>query len=272
MHIRFVTGQSMQLTWREMLSLFRHPLSIALVLVALIIFVGLKPHAVVVPQVPLFQMSFLWANSIIGFYAIYLIAIAAAERWGFALWTLPLLVVVSLYQTLGGQGLLVVMGFAPVSIEVLVQLALFHLIILSLIEVVFSAFVLPRIHPGLISDPAQDLRPVGHERSQRLTVVLLGQKFAVADLRVIIAQEHYVEIITTTEKHLLRGRISDIEAQLPPELGLRVHRSYWVATEAVSSLQRGTAWELHLNCGNKVPVARARREVVRAWVEGLRRG
>jgi DNA-binding LytR/AlgR family response regulator len=68
---------------------------------------------------------------------------------------------------------------------------------------------------------------------------------------------------------LLRGRISDIEAQLAPDLGLRIHRSHWVAARAVAALHRGASWSVRLLDGSELPVARARREAARAWVAAL---
>lgn len=274
MHILFVNGRRLQLTWREMLRMYQHPWSVALMIGALILFASLKPHAVVVPDLPFYKMTLLWANSVVGYYAIYLGISWAAERLGRNLWSIFILLAVSLYQTLGGSTLVVLLGYPPVPNDILLQLVVFHLILLALIEVVFISFIMPRVLgdlrmppevPGFMgfADTGMHLRPE--------PIVLLGKRFNPGDLLHIEAQEHYVQITTTQGRHLLRGRISDIEMQLPKSLGLRVHRSHWVAARTVKGLYKGGACALKLEDGTEVPVARARRDSVLQWVVAMDR-
>lgn len=102
-------------------------------------------------------------------------------------------------------------------------------------------------------------------------VSLLGKPYPLSDLRLISAEEHYVRVRTIEGQDLLRGRISDIEAQLPESFGLRVHRSHWVAARAVRRLQpRREGWVLETCLGIDVPVARGRRDAVRDWLRSIR--
>lgn len=111
----------------------------------------------------------------------------------------------------------------------------------------------------------------GSPPAQEGLVALLGRPVRLSELLAISAEEHYVRIQTTQGSELLRGRISDLEAQLPPELGMRIHRSHWVATAAVTRLHRKRDnWSLELRDGTEVPVARPRRDNVRDWLAKAR--
>jgi len=107
------------------------------------------------------------------------------------------------------------------------------------------------------------------ESPQILT--LFGQRFHQSDIWAIRAVEHYIEVINQTgECTLLRGRMSEAEAALPAELGLRVHRSHWVSARALKRLdQKRDTWHIVLQCGATVPVARARRAQTKAWVSSV---
>ena len=83
------------------------------------------------------------------------------------------------------------------------------------------------------------------------------------------AEEHYVRIYYPEGSELVHYRFRDAVDEMPDELGLRVHRSWWVADRAVQSAQRGSRrWQLTLENGVDVPVsdsfAAAARE--RGWL------
>ena len=265
MQIKFATFQSVQLTYREVVGLFQHPYSIALMLATLGVFALAKPHAVAMPDFPIHQLVLLWANSIIGFFVLYLGAVWLCERRNHNLFTPAILIVISLYQTVGGAALLPLLGHSGVSLRLIVEMTLFHIVILLLLDVVFASFILPRLLPQIrTQNPVAAPPKVAPDEPQ---LALLGHRFEASELRYISSKEHYVEITTLSCKTLLRGRISDIEAQIPSALGLMIHRSHWVAKAGVAGLQRGATWEIILGCGARLPVARGRRDVVRKWVE-----
>lgn len=74
----------------------------------------------------------------------------------------------------------------------------------------------------------------------------------------LIAQDHYVEVITRRGAELILMRLSDAIAEVGAEPGMRVHRSAWVAFDAIESIGREQrrSFALLIN-GRKVPVARA---------------
>ena len=87
---------------------------------------------------------------------------------------------------------------------------------------------------------------------QRLPKHLQGQA-----LVAVRAEDHYVSIITSHGSALVHMKFSDALLMLANHPGLKVHRSWWVATDAVASLQRrGGRLNLLLTSGQRVPVSR----------------
>lgn len=75
------------------------------------------------------------------------------------------------------------------------------------------------------------------------------------------AQEHYVRLTTTEETRMVLHRFSDILRDLGGQPGLQVHRSHWVARDAVAGVSReGANLRLKLRNGDSVPVSRSFRK------------
>nr|WP_319384071.1 LytTR family DNA-binding domain-containing protein [uncultured Roseibium sp.] len=119
-----------------------------------------------------------------------------------------------------------------------------------------------------------DPEPAGH--SQAAEAVLesgyqrhLDPPLAMPVLRAE-AQEHYVRLTTATETRMVLYRFNDIVAELPDEVGMQVHRSHWVAFEAMTRLVKddGRLW-LELTDGERLPVSRKYAEEVRAKVDAM---
>lgn len=93
----------------------------------------------------------------------------------------------------------------------------------------------------------------------------LPPKLARADLLAVEAEDHYLRIHTEAGDALILMRFSDALAALGEAgRGLRVHRSWWVAIEAVETCAfRDGRGELTLKGGVKVPVSRSYAETVR---------
>ena len=74
---------------------------------------------------------------------------------------------------------------------------------------------------------------------------------------------HYLQVCTTTGNSLILYNLGDAIAQLPAQQGIAVHRSYWVAFDAIEKLTRqGRQGEIELRDGQLLPVSRNRlREV-----------
>lgn len=80
----------------------------------------------------------------------------------------------------------------------------------------------------------------------------------------VSAQDHYVEIVTDRGTALVPMRFRDAIGETAPAPGAQVHRSHWVATDAVLG-QRSVngAVRLQLSDGGTVPVGRTFRHAAR---------
>ena len=76
------------------------------------------------------------------------------------------------------------------------------------------------------------------------------------DVLALQAEEHYVRIYSREGSELIHCRFGKAAKEMPAELGLQVHRSWWVAESAVLSAQRGPRrWQLDLVSDVAVPVS-----------------
>ena len=83
------------------------------------------------------------------------------------------------------------------------------------------------------------------------------------NLILLQAQDHYVRAVTDRGETLIRAKLQDASDQLG-DFGFRIHRSWWVARNAVHALQyrKGTP-VLVLRNGTQLPVGRTYRRSVR---------
>ena len=85
------------------------------------------------------------------------------------------------------------------------------------------------------------------------------------DLVYLKTADHYVEAFTTAGSTLVLMRFVDAVAELDGAGGLRVHRSYWVASNHVEgTARRNGRTTLRLTGGHEVPVSRTYMAAVRA--------
>jgi hypothetical protein len=86
----------------------------------------------------------------------------------------------------------------------------------------------------------------------------LSAKRRAARLIAIEAEDHYVRVHTDTGSELLPMRFSDALAELERAYGYRLHRSWWVAAEAIEGVRwmRGGG-EARLTGGVVAPVSRS---------------
>jgi hypothetical protein len=81
------------------------------------------------------------------------------------------------------------------------------------------------------------------------------------DLLALEMEDHYLRIHTMVGSDLILLRLRDALAELGPERGRQVHRSWWVAEGAVTSTERsGARTLLVLRNGLKVPVSKTFKE------------
>lgn len=86
-----------------------------------------------------------------------------------------------------------------------------------------------------------------------------------AELKAMTAEDHYIRLYTSQGEALIAGRFNEALEAVASLPGSQVHRSWWVAGEAVRGLDRsGGNWRLDLGEDLAVPVSRRFRPDVRA--------
>lgn len=91
-----------------------------------------------------------------------------------------------------------------------------------------------------------------------------------AELLHLRMQDHYVEVHTAAGSELLLLRFRDALREVEQVNGLQVHRSHWVARNAIAGIERrrGGRIILRLVNGNRVPVSRSFAPALKAhgWI------
>ena len=84
------------------------------------------------------------------------------------------------------------------------------------------------------------------------------------DILALEAEDHYVRVHSLHGTGLILMRLADAVAAIDPRLGLRVHRSWWVATDGVRALERKPGGAVvRLVDGTAVPISRTYLPAVR---------
>jgi hypothetical protein len=85
------------------------------------------------------------------------------------------------------------------------------------------------------------------------------------ELLALGAEDHYLRVVTARGSDLVLMRMADALRELGDGAGMQVHRSWWVALDAVAEVRRdGTRTKLVLANGLEVPVSRTFVAAVRA--------
>ncbi len=85
------------------------------------------------------------------------------------------------------------------------------------------------------------------------------------DLIRLSMQDHYVEVHTALGRELILMRLADAIEELSGVPGLQVHRSHWVALDAVADAVKDQGrTSLRMRDGALVPVSRSYRDAVKA--------
>jgi DNA-binding LytR/AlgR family response regulator len=99
---------------------------------------------------------------------------------------------------------------------------------------------------------------------QRLPLKLRG-----ADVWAVEAEDHYLRLHTSKGQDLILMRLGDAIAELQGIEGAQVHRSWWIARDAITDAERGDGRAtLTLKDGAEVPVSRTYARVLREkrWI------
>lgn len=176
------------------------------------------------------------------------------------------------------------LGLPGLALGQIVVLWIFHYFLAELFVGLVMLLVVPKVLSDLRGVPirsvedshrnTQDSLPPDTVLRTQASVVpdwveIGGKRIAVSDLLHIEAEGNYIRVTTAQKRLYLPGPFGPVAEALPPELGLRVSRSDWVARAAVVALRRqGPEVRLTLTNGSEVAVPKNRRKAVLQWFEG----
>ncbi len=106
-------------------------------------------------------------------------------------------------------------------------------------------------------------RVSNHPKSPILATKL--EKYPNAEILALRAQDHYVEIITSRGNELLRNSFASAVEEMYPCDGMQVHRSYWVARDAIYKIDRRKLTIKLIN-GAEIPISRRRLREIRDYI------
>jgi hypothetical protein len=300
MQIVYLNGSKLQLTWREMLGQFRHPLFVVLVLVVSAVIMLVGPYDDLLMFGPL-KLAIFYANGFGSFIAILILCLYLCHRWRWSAYSLVTVFVSVLGATAWGMVVALLLGARMPPLSDLALVTGFNLVFAYTGEILHAGFVMPRALadmrgtspkailaeflvsedgalkeslpgplPGATQPPASlSVAPLPLPDAGRSgeSVTIFGQPFRMAEIMSIEAEEHYICLtLQGGARHLLRGRIADAIAAIPPGRGLQIHRSHWVASAALARFSKDrSAAQVTLVDGRVLPVARQRIPQVREW-------
>ena len=84
------------------------------------------------------------------------------------------------------------------------------------------------------------------------------------ELYYLTMQDHYVEVVTSNGTSLVLLRLADAIKETAPLDGVQIHRSHWVARNAVRETERqGDRLVVKMANGITLPVSRSRRNALK---------
>lgn len=94
------------------------------------------------------------------------------------------------------------------------------------------------------------------ERHQPAFLARIPQRIALTDVLAIKAEQHYIRVFTPDRIFMVLYRFGDAINELDSDLGLQVHRSYWVNKNAIDCIRpRAKKFSLRLTGGIEIPVS-----------------
>lgn len=113
----------------------------------------------------------------------------------------------------------------------------------------------PPVAPEVVEPEPEPEAPRLPRLLQRLDVEAPGALWSIS------VRDHYVDVQTSGGASSLLMRLSDAMAETDPVEGAQIHRSHWVAWEAVQGVEReGAKLFVVLAGGNRLPVSKNHRD------------
>jgi hypothetical protein len=135
-------------------------------------------------------------------------------------------------------------------------------LVMCLSITLFVAFM--NIRSGQMTTAQAALAPPPPKFLERLPLKLRG-----AEVWAVEAEDHYLRLHTSMGQDLILLRLADAVDELTGIEGAQVHRSWWVARDAIADARRGDGRAtLVLKDGSEVPVSRTYAKIIRdlGWI------
>lgn len=137
---------------------------------------------------------------------------------------------------------------------------LFTSLVTSIVLTLLSLAIATRAAPqaAIVAPPAPP------RFLERLPLKLRG-----AEVWAVESEDHYLRLHTSKGQDLILMRLADAVVELEGVEGAQVHRSWWVAREAIAEARRGDGRAtLTLKDGSEVPVSRTYAKILReqGWI------
>lgn len=154
-------------------------------------------------------------------------------------------------------------GVPRISPKIFAILTVFYFVVIEIALQLVIWLILPRILQELRDDP----QPADAPLAAGAMLHAGGDRLAPETVLHLEARGNYVAIVTETRQYEVPGPFSALLDRMPDAIGLRVHRSHWVARRAVIAHRRkGRELVLDLTYGGVAKVALPRQAEVIDWL------
>ncbi len=245
-----MNGSALQLTLREMQRHFRDPRTLGILAVAAVVLGLAGPFGSFETMAVLPRLAY-WAATVVVTYAAGFFVSALADRlvtgkrpfWlRLPAMVVPTSIVVTLVVTLFNA---IAFGAEQVGVGAFLLLSGQCLAVSS---AVVAVMLLLETKDGSVAQAAAEAPAPVLER------VPLAQR---GRLLALVVEDHYVDIVTDRGKTLVLMRLADAVRETGGVAGLQIHRSHWVARDAVVKAHRAEGkLLLELSNGMRLPVSR----------------
>lgn len=272
-HLRLINGETLRMRRYEAVKLVLHPYTIAVYLLMWIVLAIFDPSGQTTAKSLELRLA-LYGTGVAAVVTIFLVVYGTADllsgRKGRAVslqhW--PVVLASSMFCLIAGETVAYVFfDQAPMKPKIFAILTVFYFVMIEILMQLVLWLFLPRMLAQLRRDPADPDPPVAGTDVVRAG----GHEIAATSVLHIEAQGNYVRIVTDAGQYDVPGPFAALLGQMPHDLGLRVHRSHWVARRAVTGHRRkARELVLTLSYGGKANVALPRQTEIMDWLDRTR--
>jgi hypothetical protein len=253
---RYVDGSPLQLALRELQRVFSNPRSLVVMALAAVV-LGLSGPFGTFEDLPLAERLIYWLVIVVTTYAtgrvVGLLVITAlgphiGSRWargliGGVVVGLPVTAIVLVINTIAFSGS---RGLSPLVLwffcTIIAVASVLTLLVLTPDDAEPGA-VTDGVAPSTPDEPPAILDRLPHPQRGRLVALSV--------------KDHYVEVLTDKGRSLVLMRLSDAMRETGCVAGLQIHRSHWVALDAVTRVVRSDGRvSVELASGDRLPISR----------------